>query len=529
MSRRSISSSKNNYNNQTAPDVETGIVTAAGSSDDPGALPPVTPVKKIRSSSPSSSFSSEPRVSFQTPLPSTLRSSSKYNNNNNYPQDVSPADTFDTALTSPSTRSFDDDATYASATSPQKLVIDHNINTFSTSSTVDGNTKRNGGGGGQHSRAAATLFVGLSKPLIGVGLMLLLGAGAMAAWGWLFQIPGLENQVKALEEQVLRLNTEIDRLTGQVDRLEDENDRYQELNIQLNETVVELEDVKDDLEGVAVDLNTTNQELEEQVDELESQNEAYVALNKELNNTVVELAAEIGYFKVALADLAYENGILSNMTDSLGILTEQLTNTSVAQNETLIALQQFLQDLMDQNDRLEQFNANLVTLVNFLNETSTGLGTSLEEITTFLSDQININQQLVLLSLQNTYRQRVQTWDCDYRDVFREQPFGEDYTVPINTQTQLPAVLDYVDERVLSQICLQKDDFAAFLNAEYPDGTITSNRVIRAVVLYADLAFAYFFPERGQSGVALEDWADSTFQCEELPNPYVWLPSQQQR
>ncbi|KAG7367646.1 MCP methyltransferase/methylesterase [Nitzschia inconspicua] len=502
MSRRSYST-----NGQTTPDVETC------NRADPGDLP-LTSFKKTRSSSSS-------RVSFQTP-PHTRA--------DNYPHDVSPADTFDTVLTSPSTRSFDDASFVSSSPQPaaQKLVIDHNINTSSSTDGSSSFSKRNTGNG-QHSRAAATLFVGLSKPLMGVGLLLLLGAGGMAAWGWLFQIPGLENQVKALEEQVLRLNTEIDRLTGQVDRLEDENDRYQELNNDLNRTVVELEDVKNDLEDVAVDLNTTNQELAQQVNELGSQNSVYVALNKELNNTVVQLSAEVDYFKVALADLAHENGVLSNMTDSLAMLTAQFTNTSVAQNETLSALQEFLQNLMEQNDRLEAFNGNLLTLVNFLNETSTGLGTSLEEITTFLSDQISINQRLALLSLENTYLQRVQTWDCDFRDVFRDQSFGLDYTVPIDIQTQLPAVLDYVDQRVLSKICLDKDDFTSYLNAEYAGGVITTNRLVRAVVLYWGMAFDYFFPDPGEQGVTLEDWAQSAFNCERLPEAFTWFPSRQQR
>jgi hypothetical protein len=499
----------NSLRSQTTPDIESN-----DSKGDVGALPPV-PTKRSSSS----------KVSFQTPPPPAMLPASRISSSSgNYPQEVSPADTFETDLTSPCTRSSESEFT-GPFSPPSKLIIDHNINT-----TTDSSNKRNGeNNNGHHSRAAAMLFVGLSKPLIGVGLLLLLGAGGMAAWGWFFQIPGLENQVKALEEQVLRLNTEIDRLTGQVDRLEAENDRYQGLNDELNQTVVELEDVKDDLEDVAGDLNTTNQELADQVDELEEKNEAYVALNKELNNTVTELAAQVNYFTVSLADLAYENGVLSNMTTSLQILTEQFTNSSVAQNETLAALQEFLQDLMEQNDRLQEFNTNLVSLVNFLNETSTGLGGSLEEITTFLSDQININQQLVLLGLESTYRQRVQTWDCDYRDVFRDQAFGENYTIPIDKESQLPAVLDYVNQRVLSQICLDADDFSNFINNEYQDDVITSNRVIRAVLLYSDLAFDYFFPEKGEQGVTLEDWVQSTFQCELLSTPYEWLPSQQQR
>mmetsp|Transcript_6566 Transcript_6566/g.12094 ORF Transcript_6566/g.12094 Transcript_6566/m.12094 type:complete len:511 (+) Transcript_6566:189-1721(+) len=463
-----------------------------------------------------------PSVSFQTPTRTTST------RNDYYPEDVSPADTFDTVMTSGSYGSDADSPASNSRSgppTPQKLVIDHNIH----STTDQGNGKRGGGGGG--SRAATSMIFGMSKPLIGFGLLMLLGAGGAAAWGWL-QIPGLENQVKALEEQVMRLNTEIDRLSGEVDRLEDENDRYQDLNDQLNATVVELEDIRDDLNetvidlgGIASDLNETTQDLTNQVDELESQNERYAALNRELNNSVISLASEVDYFKEALMDLTLENSILSNMTSALGSLTEQLTNTSVSQNETLTALQDFLQDLMTQNDRLEQFNSDLVTLVSFLNSTSVGLGNSLEDITDFLSNQISVNQGLVLNSLENTYRQRVQNWDCDFRDVFREEVFGNDFSTPIDTQTQLPAVLDYVDQRVLSELCLDVNDFASFLNAANADGTITSFRLIRDVLVYTDRALDYYFPESSERGVPLEEWVDSSFSCEQLPAPFSWTQS----
>jgi len=205
----------------------------------------------------------------------------------------------------------------------------------------------------------------------------------------------------------------------------------------------------------------------------------------------------------------------------------------VAQNETLAALQEFLQDLIEQNDRLEEFNANLVTLVDFLNETSTGLGSNLEEITTFLSTQIEVNQQLVLLSLENTYRQRVQNWDCEYRNVFREESFGADFTAPIDVQSQLPEVLNYVEVRVLSDLCLDATNFYTFMNAEYPDGVITSNRVIRSVLLYSELAFDYYFPtqyavevqqqQAEESSIPLDAWVKATFQCQNLNEKFSWV------
>jgi hypothetical protein len=202
-----------------------------------------------------------------------------------------------------------------------------------------------------------------------------------------------------------------------------------------------------------------------------------------------------------------------------------------------VALQSFLQDLMTQNDRLETFNEDLVTLVSFLNSTSLGLGNSLEDITDFLSSQIDTNQMLVLKNLENIYRQRIQNWDCDFRDVFRDEAFGNDFTSVIERQAKLPAVLDYIDRRIFQDLCLDVTNFESYLDSVFPtDGSgesITTYRLIREIVLYTDLAWEYYFSASdnvvggggGGGGVPLDDWVDASFKCVRLDNPYVWRAS----
>lgn len=459
--------------------------------------------------------SSSPSVSFQTPPRTTSPLSPR---TVSFADEVSPSDTFDTALTSASTRTFDTAATATPSSnasfSTNKIIIDHNINT--TASSQDGNKgggSRGRGGGG----VSAGLIFGMSKPILAVVMLGLLGAGGAAALGWL-QIPGLKDQIQALEQQVLRLSAEVTRLSLEVDRLEDENDRYAGLNDQLNATVDDLGDVRDDLNG-------TSASLADQVDELREQNLEYASLTEGLNRTVLELSEEVSYFKGALADLATENEILANRTVALQNLSDQLSNTTLQQNETLVAMQETLQNYTAENDRLVHLNNDLVTLVQFLNDTSSGLGNSLENITSFLSDQINANQALVLESLENTYRQRVQSWDCEYGDVFPDDAFGRNFSAPMNRATELPAVLDYVDQRVLSELCLEGGDFATFLDAAYPEATdevVTSYRLMRAVRIYVDLALDYYFPEANETGLPLDDWTSASFKCEQLPAPFAW-------
>eukprot|EP00339_Tiarina_fusa_P009438 CAMPEP_0117085008 /NCGR_PEP_ID=MMETSP0472-20121206/59803_1 /TAXON_ID=693140 ORGANISM="Tiarina fusus, Strain LIS" /NCGR_SAMPLE_ID=MMETSP0472 /ASSEMBLY_ACC=CAM_ASM_000603 /LENGTH=470 /DNA_ID=CAMNT_0004814177 /DNA_START=150 /DNA_END=1562 /DNA_ORIENTATION=+ len=430
--------------------------------------------------------------------------------------EVSPAETFDTALTSPM-RTFDESeagspmAVKSSARSapsaPQTIEISHKVKSAA-------------------SPRSAGLIFGLSKPFLGMGL-LALAAGAAAGLGW-FQIPGLTTQIQALEEQVENLNMEINRLASEVDRLEAENDRFESLNDRLNITALEFEQLADELnitvqelEDVADRLNITNQELVYTVGELALENLEYKRLNTELNSTVASLAAEVDAFENALRELVLENNILANLTASLEVLSNNLNDVTIEQNETLIELRSVLAGFMAENDRLEELNGGLVSVVSFLNETSLGIDQTLQDVTNFLAEQISANQVMVLASIENQMDAARDNWDCDYRDIFREQPFGVDFELPI-PNADMDAVLTYVDGQVLSELCLDRTDFSTQLAIAYPTGTLTSFRLRRAVLVYTNAAIDFYFPETGEDGLAYEDWSAAAFECENLSDTFAW-------
>jgi hypothetical protein len=140
-------------------------------------------------------------------------------------------------------------------------------------------------------------------------------------------------------------------------------------------------------------------------------------------------------------------------------------------------------------------------------------------------------------------RTMVQNWDCDYRDVFRLQTFGNDFNLVIPT-TSMPDVFDYVDTRILSVLCLDSTDFESYLRGIYPPpsaGTdtvvITTFELIRGVQLYTDLALQYMFSiaavddsgeaatdpvAQRQSSLSLEEWKDANFQCDRLQRPFQY-------
>jgi len=364
-------------------------------------------------------------------------------------------------------------------------------------------------------RRSAGLLLGMTKPALAIVGMLILGTGTAAAFGW-FQIPGLSTQIEELEAQVAALSGEINRLSA-------ENDRYEHLNKELNQTVAEFRDLNNDLnatvtelEGISDGLNITKIELFKRVQELTAENEKYSDMNQELNNTAVRLAQEVDFFEAAIAKLVLENGALANLTEGLEGLTTELGTLTNEQNKTLFGIYDVLYGLTSENNRLESLNKDLVRIVGFLNETSLGLDDSLQQVTDFLTDQIAANQVLALASLENTFRQRVLSWDCAYRDYFREQAFGQDFNVLI---TNVTGVVDYVDERVLSELCLDKVEFEEYLRQEYPEG-LNSFRLMRGVDDYTTKALDYYFPEVNETGIAPEAWAEASYDCQKLQSSF---------
>jgi hypothetical protein len=389
-----------------------------------------------------------------------------------------------------------------SAAKPQSISFEHHVK----SSKGRGST-------------GSDLIFGVSKPVLSVAFLFLAAAGAAAYLlnGWL--------RIPALNEEIERLELQVNHLSNEVSRLGYENDRYASLNTELNNTVLELTNLTDSLNSSVVELetlsgslNATNLALTEEVKELKSHNQNYAELNSNLNSTAIYLTAEVESLKITLAHLVSENYALSNTTMALESIRDHLNNLTVEQNETLIELQVTLDSFKEENDRLQDLNADFISILGFLNETSLGIDTSLSQITDFLSSQIAASEVLVLESLENTMRQRIGSWDCDYRDIFREQTYGSDYSAPI---TERSRVLDYVDERVLSELCLSRDDFDSYLSFRFPQG-LTSYRLFRGVLEYTSKALDFYFPEEGEFGLSGSSWSDAAYACKNLRTIFRW-------
>jgi outer membrane murein-binding lipoprotein Lpp len=299
---------------------------------------------------------------------------------------------------------------------------------------------------------------GLSKPLLALLVTLTLSGLGAGVWGFL-TIPGLYDQIEELEIQV-------DRLTGQVDRLE------VEVN-ELAEQVDRLEDLKEDLNATVQNLNVTVDKLQDNVDDIQ-------LLNQELANET--------------ARLKESNLELEHLADTLN------QTVSVAVKE---------------NDRLQQLNSNLEVIVFFLNETSLSIDETLNSVTEYLAEQIVANRHILLETLENTFTGQINNWDCALQDVFQ----FESYDAPIATSTNmvLKEVLDYVDGRVLQEFCANREDFEAYLDSTYGLESMSVDNLRQGVAVYTTAITNYFFPNPGQSGLTIQEWADADYNCFNVP------------
>jgi archaellum component FlaC len=334
--------------------------------------------------------------------------------------------------------------------------------------------------------------MGMRKPAAAVLGVLFLGTFGAGLWGWL-QIPGLNEQIKRLEEQVDRLEAQVDRLEVEVDRLGVQNDRYETLNAEFNQTISGLQEVNEDLAGQVGRLEGEVGRLGSEVDDLEGENDRYEQINGDLNLTVIEL---------------------QGVNDDLRSTVASLDNSVNELDSTVADLELINQVLREENQRFSDLNGQLQTISSYLNETAADLNGTYQELAASLAEQITANRVLVLQTLQNSYTQLISFWDCSFRDVFRGQPFivNEDLLIG----GVLSTVLEYVEERVLSELCINTTDFTSYLDSRYGLNFLSSNQLYQGVAVYTSAAMDFYFPDGGEEGLTPEDWANAGYSCESV-------------
>ena len=379
-----------------------------------------------------------------------------------------------------------------------------------------------------------------SKPVIAlVGSLVLFSTGSAAYFfsEWL-TIPGLKTQVQKLEDQVLQLTMNIDELTVQVDRLEDqvdrlggqvqklenETDRFESLNDELQLTLGNYTDQNDALNAslaIFAELNAQFNEtvvaLRVEVSALEVQVDRYNELNDDLNQTAISLSSKVAQLEGVNQELSDTNQelwdtveVLSNETIELSLINQDL------QDQKML-LEEEIDEMGTEVDRLESLSKNLATVVSFLNATTVAIDQTVDRFTDFLAREIRRTRVMAMDSLRNNYQQSESFWNCDFREYFLGEPFVQNRNSPIGDEA-FPEVLAYIDERVLSTMCLDVNDFLAFLRI---GSSVSFNDLLQTVGDYTDLAMLHYFPPNEETaqrngGLDPDMWAEARHSCTNL-------------
>jgi len=414
--------------------------------------------------------------------------------------------------------------------------------TPATTLSIEHNINREGGGNVTKYQNARRFI----KPILAIVAVLTTGSAAYFFSDFL-EVPGLKSQVTLLKEQndrlnqqidelkeqVSRLTNEVDKLGIEVDRLEDESDRLENINDVLNKTALYYSEQNlilngslDDYQQLNSQLMNSTELLEEEVLILGKKLNDINVLNIQLNQTVWDLTVEVDNVYTINQNLNQTNVQLNIAVTEFSKETEILFATNSELNVTVENLEFQVEISGEQIDRLQNLTTNLGKVVSFLNETSLN-GETMDDFVQSVADSITTSRVLAMDSFKNLYRQKTSNWDCDFREYFISEPFVEDRKTPISSSYS--EVLEYIDWKIFSTMCLDTVDYELFLQDELSQqdtsslsDVVTFDQITQSVGEYTDRAFDYFFLP-SQNSINPLIWDEARYDCKNL------LPSQQYR
>jgi len=377
--------------------------------------------------------------------------------------------------------------------------------------------------------ARSALVFGMKPAVLALGAYAVVAtaaAGFMLPWGM-----GLSAEVDRLEVQVNRLSNETDRLEGEVDRYELQNELLAENNEEFSRQNVIFEASNDLFEENNDRLDMSVEELREENKKLSASNVEYRALNAELQTSGEALTGELDELTDLTETLTKSVKDYEQLSDELSAEVTKLEAANEDLDTQIVDLGTEVTNLGDENDRLSKLIEDFDKIEEFLSEQAENIQDSVEQLASFLSDQIDTNSDLVLTRMATAAQQKTYSWVCGYDLTYRGFPFSNDPNAEIGS-TFYPMVAvgegndqGYVEETVLSELCLDSTDFELYLanfigTTSVPPVEVTTNELQSCVSRYVDLAMDWYYPGTDQAdegGVSKDDWAAANFDCENLP------------
>lgn len=446
---------------------------------------------------------------------------------------------------------------------------------------IDNHTHRKNGG----SNIALPLLellirVAFSKSFVYIICFIMTGSASYLFTQYL-QIPGLQEQINALTNEVNRLSNEIDALVI-------ENDRYEVLNNQFNTSLNSLEVsnmeynqsnimyqyLNQRLNNTIMELNSTNKELQIEVNVFRRQNVI-------LQDAIQQIKVEKDQLQSIGIQLENENKKLEKISIRLSNEVQYLISVKEQFNTTLGTLTKQMIGQVTLNNELRSLNYNLTTLITFLsnNDNMNQKNQSYETVSSYLSQQIIVNRNLVLKSLEMMYINRVNNWDCMFYDTFQSSMTSSKYsgrravstdvvdemmsfvntTATTNLSTTMikmndsniesrgasrstpimidhvmfPLYIDYINQRLLSDLCLDVTNFQQYfiamtnitttgssqvfennntdsIDQEKVVDDITIDQFVSSVYMYVNNALMYYFPSNINNDITINDNRNGT-------------------
>mmetsp|Transcript_47928 Transcript_47928/g.70969 ORF Transcript_47928/g.70969 Transcript_47928/m.70969 type:complete len:448 (+) Transcript_47928:97-1440(+) len=345
----------------------------------------------------------------------------------------------------------------------------------------------------------------------------------------------------ALQSQISELNTERMRLKGEV---KDLSESIANLATANNRLVTENENFakSNDL------LQSENANLETLQTILNTQNVEFQLLNRQLNhNSAIKQKqqADLQETEIDLIALADSLQLLSknteialnnrtNLHNQLSFQHNALSEQSNELKSMETNLTTYIEDMIVENARFEQINANLSTIVDFVSSSGKGVTQSYTALTLFLETSIENNQRLLLNRMKFNMNAKVKNWKCGLKDEFPDAT--EDTVISIRGGGLYPEILNYLNNTVLSELCIDVSDFERYLQDWYNDENgssnnttnITLNELTFGLNFYSLEVFNYYFPDNSVVvGITEEEWAEADYQCRNFPpgKQFLLFPS----
>lgn len=318
------------------------------------------------------------------------------------------------------------------------------------------------------------------------------------------EIDRLTNESTVLREEsefFKQLSSQLSHnLTDSIKTNQNMNARIEELDVYMNETIIHFQDIIDD-------MNVQNNELEENIDQLQSQNSGLHAEIENLENINSNLTTTLNE-KILI------NG---NLDEEVNNLAEEKSLLKTDIEELQISLQQ----LIHENSQFKSHNEDLMSLVSFLNTIESELEGSILNITSDLADLINSYRFLAVRDLEIQYKTIIERWPCKLERLYDGELFVVDPSLSI--AGFYDAVMNFVDNSVLIEICADLDDFEKFMlgNVDVNDkSSISLTTLLDSLTTYTSLVHDYYFSNSSipfEFSLSALDWEAANFHCEELP------------